>query len=260
MVPSTKRSHAYHRALALSLFQPHIPHLVGCHLVRGVSPFSGVAWVAQRSWFSSLSGDQRESRRCIAAVGTFPILPTRCHRRAVYRSDVGVVLLPVISQRLHQMQCSRISPFLTTQGRIPIQMDFSVHLAQLRIRVNPSETECLGEFHLTNSWPFHTSVSISTTLVVGSQGVGDPSISRRILTSSLSRWPLPGPAYLTFAYNIHYNLMHGVRCCVALPVLLGIRHRAFLLHLVTPNFLLSEPQFLPDGVVVTGLLPSKNTH
>ncbi|KAK3339220.1 hypothetical protein B0H65DRAFT_293548 [Neurospora tetraspora] len=34
--------------------------------------------------------------------------------------------------------------------------------------------------------------------------------------------------------------MHGVRCRVALPALLGIRHRAFLLHLVAPNFLLSE--------------------
>lgn len=59
------------------------------------------------------------------------------------------------------------------------------------IRVSPSETECLGVFNLTNGRPFHTSVSISVTLVVGSQGLGDPSCSRRILTSSLSVDPSP---------------------------------------------------------------------
>lgn len=70
----------------------------------------------------------------------------------------------------------------------------------------------------------------------GSQGLRDPSFSRRILTSSLSLTPPPGlPNY------IHTTaVMHGVRCRVALPALLGIRHRAFLLHLVAPNFLLSE--------------------
>lgn len=120
MVPSTKRSHAYHRALAF----PYSSHIL--HLVASCPRSLTISMVTQKSWFSPPSRTS-EILSTYRAVGRSSYFTYEMSSRSRV-SDVGVVLLPVISQRLHQMQC-RVLPFYQRKGA-SILMDFSVHFAQ----------------------------------------------------------------------------------------------------------------------------------
>ena len=95
--------------------------------------------VAQRSWFSPPSR-VREILPMYRAAGLLNI-PTRCHRGARYLVSVWCCYPRHITTASSNAMQS--FPFLPTQGSFHSD-GLQVHFAQLGIRVNPSETECLG--------------------------------------------------------------------------------------------------------------------